>query len=58
MWSKWLVHLKSFGATRVDFTTIKKGGSKSGKQITGAKFLIFFENADHVPQKKPIETKM
>ena len=51
MWSKWLVNLKSFGATRVDFTTIKKVGSKSGKQITGSKFLIFFENAGHVPRK-------
>ena len=46
MWSKWQERFQTFGATRIDFMTFRRGGSKAGKTITGAKCLLFFECDD------------
>ena len=51
-WAKWEERFKMFGASRTVFSTYKKGGSQSGKIITSAKCLLFFD-CDH--QEQPIK---
>ena len=46
MWAKWEERLKTFGAKRIDFATCKRGGSTSGKVVTGAKSILFFKCDD------------
>ena len=47
LWSKWEERFKSFGATRVQFVTSRKGGVKGSKDFTGAKCLMFFDCKDN-----------
>mgnify|MGYP001799515166 CR=1 FL=1 len=44
----------TFGASRRNFSTSRKGGSKAGKVVTGAKCLLFFEykEVDKIPKSQ------
>ena len=43
MWSHWKQRFMKAGARKIDFSTSRVGGSKSGKEVTRAKCLLFFE---------------
>ena len=43
MWPQWKEHFAKFGAKRIDFSTSRKGGSRAGSSVTGAKCLLFFD---------------
>ena len=56
MWFKWHDRFKKFGARRVEFITSKKGGSKAGTTVTGAKALLFFSIED-LPETRDLEDR-
>ena len=44
MWDKWRQRYEPFGAVKISFLTSKQGGANRGKEITGAKCLLFYND--------------